>query len=324
MPSKIVELHRKQTFIGDANSDSDVQDYLGLSFRAVGSYFREVGKVYETGLTRIEENIIMPELLGGISATDDKNEFRKQVQLFFKDMNTKIPAEGLKLQIGLENDGELSEDNPPLKPMDYVRYRHAIKHPQVAMSKDEADRYQHILFYIVDKAAQLDSKSKLQDYEDKAQIEYLKINKDYAKVEMVLTLLGVNTRNLTENDMVIQLKAQASIDEELSDAINTERLQRFVAIVNDRELITKYDIMEMVRANILERVKSKILLKETGDIIGDNLKEAVIWMQDKANSKMVNTLYANLDELAKGRRIKHTSPHLADREVKEPVVPTKE
>lgn len=319
MPSKIVEIHRKQTFIGDANADSDVQDYLALSFRAIGSYFREVGKVYETGLTRVEENIVMPELLGGISPGDDKNEFRRQVQTFFKEINTKIPPEGLKLQIGLENDGELSEDNPPLKPLDYVKYRHAIKHPQVALTKDDADRYQHILFYVVDKAAQLDSKTKLQDYEDKAQIEYLKINKDYAKVEMVLTLLGVNTKNLTENDMVIQLKALASIDDEQSDSINTERLQRFVAIVNDRELIAKYDIMEMVRAGILERVKSKILLKETGEIIGENLKEAVIWLQDKANSKLVNSLYANMDELLKGRRIKHSSPHISDKqEVKAP------
>jgi len=315
MPSKIVEIHRKQSFMQDANQDSDVQEYLGLSFRAIGSYFREIGKVYETGLTRLEENIVLPDLLGGITATDDKNEFRRQVQAFYKDMNTKVPAEGLKLQIGLEQEGELSENNPPLKPMDYVRYKHAIKHPQVAMNKDDAEKYQHVLFYVVDKALQLDNKSKLQEFEDKAQIEYLKINRDLSKVEMVLTLLGVNTRNLTESDMVIQLKAQASIDSDLSDVMNTEKLQRFVAVVNDRELISKYDLMEMVRANLLERVKTKILLKESGEVIGDNLKEAVVWLQDKANSKIVNTLYANLDEFAKGRRIKHSSPHLSDKAV---------
>ena len=318
MPSKIVEIHRKQNFLQGANADADVQEYMSLSFRAIGSYFREIGKVYETGLTREEENLVMPELMGGITPGDDKNEFRRQVQTFFKDINTKIPAEGLKLQIGLQQEGPLSENNPPLKPMDYVRYKHAIKHPQVAMDKDSAEKYQHILFYVVDKAAQLDSKSKLQQYEDAAQTEYLQINKDLSKVEMVLTLLGVNTRNLTESDMVIQLKALATIDVESSDLMNTERLQKFVAVVNDKELITKYDIMEMVRNNILDRVKTKILLKETGETIGDNLKEAVIWMHVKANSKTVNTLYANLDEMSKGRRVKHSSPHLNDKT--EPVI----
>jgi len=312
MPSKIVELHRKQTFMQDANNDPDVKDYLALSFRSVGSYWREIGKVYESGLTREEENLIMPDLLGGITAQDEKNIFRKEVQAFFRDINTKIPPEGLKLEIGLEQDAPLSENNPPLKPMDYVRYRHAIKHPQVATTKEVAEMYQHVLFYIVDKQAETLGKSKLRDFEDKAQTEYLQINRDASKVEMVLTLLGVNTRNLTTEDMVLTLKDQASIDPEQSDTMNQERLQKFVAIVNDKELATKYDIMEMVRYSLLERVKTKILIKESGEIIGDNLKEAVIWMQDKANSKLVNFLYASLDELAKGRRIKHSSPHMSD------------
>lgn len=317
MPSKIVELHRKQTFMQDANQDPDVKDYLALAFRAVGSYYREIGKVYESGLTRLEEDIIMPDLLGGFTADDNKNEFRRQVQTFFKEINTKVPPEGIKLQIGLEQDAPLSAQNPPLKPMDYVRYKHAIKHPQVAKNKDEADRYQHILFYMVDKVAQSEGKSKLRDYEDKAQIEYLQINKDLGKVEMVLTLLGVNTKNMNDNDMVLALKDQASLDAEESDIMNTERLQRFVSVVNDRELIAKYDIMEMIRAGYLERVKTKILMKESGEVIGDNLKEAVVWLQDKGNSKVVNVLYANLDEFSKGRRVKHQSPHLSDKVLKD-------
>ncbi len=315
MPSKIVEIHRKSSFIQDANQDPDVKDYLALSFRAIGSYFREIGKVYETGLTRLEEDIIMPDLMGGITTEDNKSEFRRQVQLFFKDLNTKIPPEGLKLQIGLEQPGELSATNPPLKPMDYVRYKHAMKHPQMAPDKDTADKYQHILFYLVDKVAQVEGRSKLREFEDKAQTEYLQINRNMAKTEMVLTLLGVNTRNLSENEMTAELKSLASINDEESDIMNTERLQKFVAVVNDKSLEAKYDIMEMIKAEYLERVKTKILIKESGEVIGDNLKEAVVWLLDKSNSKTVNVLYANLDEFAKGRRIKHNSPHLSDAKV---------
>ena len=67
----------------------------------------------------------------------------------------------------------------------------------------------------------------------------------------------------------------------------------------------------------LERVKNKILDKDTNDTIGDNLKEAVVYFQDKGNSRTVNMFYAKLEQLAANRRIKHKSPWLD--ELKKPV-----
>lgn len=319
MPHKIVEIHRKTNFIQDSNNDSEVKAYFDMSFKAIGSQFREFGKVYETGLTREEEGWLLPDMLGGIYPSEsgpEKYEFRKKVQEFYRDICTKVPAEGLRLDIGLEQDAPLSENNPPLRLNDYLRYRHALKHVQVATSKDEADKYQHKLFYIVDKEAETKGKSVLVDIEDKAQTEYLRINKDISKVEMILTLLGVDTRKMAPTDMVLNLKTQASLLDEASDSVNKDRLEKFIAIVNDKELAAKYDIMEMVRYGILERIKSKILLAESGETIGDNLKEAVVWLLDKGNSKIVNSMYAKLDELAKDKRIKHTSPHLNDKSEK--------
>lgn len=323
MPSRIIEIHRKSSFIEESNNDPDVKDYMALSFRAIGSYYKELGKVFASGLTREEEDMLMPTVLGGFNPVDDKYKFREKVQEFFKDINTKIPPEGMKLEVGLEQDGPLSEQNPPLRIMDYIKYRHALNHPQVGTNKDEAERYQHKLFYMVDKVAQTQGRSKLRDLEDKAQTEYLKINKDLSKVEMVLTLLGINTRGMSEDNMLLTLKDQASINPDTSDDMNTERLTRFTAVVNDKELTTKYDIMEMVRYEILERIKTKVLMKESGELIGENLREAVVWMMDKANSKLVNIMYSKLDELAKDRKIKHSSPHLSDKSsTKEPVAST--
>lgn len=316
MPNRLIEIHRKTNFLQDSNNDPEVKDYFDMAFKAIGSYFREFGKIYETGLTRQEEEMLLPEILGGAFPGPGQEgfEFRKKVQEFYRDINTKIPPEGLKLNIGLEQEEKLSPSNPPIKIMDYIRYRHALKHPHVAINKDEADMYQHKMFFIVDKEAQSAEKSKLRDLEDKAQTEYLQINKDAAKVEMVLTLLGVPTRNMTTQDMVLTLKEQATLLPDSSEAVNSDRLTRFISIVNDKELATKYDIMEMVRVELLERVKSKVLIKESGETIGDNLREAVLWMLDKANSKQVNLMYAKLDELGKGRRVKHNSPHLSDKQ----------
>lgn len=322
MPDKLIEIHRKSNFIQDSNNDPEVKDYFDMAFKAIGSYFREFGKIYESGLTRKEEEILLPDVLGGAfpGPGQEGYEFRKKVQEYYRDINTKIPPEGLKLNIGLEQEGELAHDNPPIKIIDYLRWKHALKHLQVAGTKDEADMYQHKMFYIVDKQAQSAEKTKLRDLEDKAQTEYLQINRDASKVEMVLTLLGVSTRNMTIQDMILTLKEQATLLPDASEVVNSERLTRFIAIVNDRELATKYDIMEMVRVEILERIKSKVLIKESGETIGDNLREAVVWMLDKANSKPVNLMYARLDELGKGKRIKHNSPHLSDKlDTKQPV-----
>jgi len=312
MPSKIVEIHRKPNFIQQSNTDPEVQDYFNMAFKGIGSYWKELGKVYATGLTRKEEDFLMPEILSGVNPIDNKFEFRKQVQNFYKDIHSKIPPEGLRLEIGLESEGELAENNPPLKLMDYLRYRHIIGHPQVGANKDAAERYQHIQFYIHDNIVETAGKTKLRDKEDAAQREYLNINKDMNKAEMVLTLLGVSTRDLTNDNLILALKAQATVNPDDSDIANAEKLEKFVAIVNDKHLAAKYDIMEMVKYGILERIRAKVQFKETGETLGNNLREAVDWLLDKSNSKAVNTLYAELDALAKGRRIKHLSPHLSD------------
>jgi hypothetical protein len=329
MASRIIEVRRAPNFIQDSNQDAEVQEYFGMAFKAIGSYWKEIGTVYATGLTKLEEEVLMPELLGNLDPVKEQREFKIKVQEFFKNINHKIPPEGMKLEIGLEGDGELLRkddkgnvvrdsygtpivDCPPLRVMDYVRWKHIIGHPHVGLTKDEADRYQHKQFYILDRAADTTQKTKLRDKEDAAQREYLAINKDLSKAEMVLTLLGVNTKNMGSEALILELKSQATIDPDAADVVNVERLDRFIKVVNDKELAAKYDIMEMVRFGLLERIRTKVLIKESGETVGENLVEAADWLLDKRNSKLVNSLYAQLDALGKDRKIKHASPHLAD------------
>lgn len=338
MPSKIIEVHRKPNFIQESNQDAEVQEYFGMAHKAIGSYWKEIGSVYASGLTRLEEDALMPELVGNLDPTKEHREFRIKVQEFFKNINHKIPPEGLKLEIGLEGDGEnifkkndkgeIVKDqlgnpiieNPPIRVMDYIRYRHLIQHPHVGKDKDEAERYQHLQFYIVDKAANTTQKTKLRDKEDAAQRDYLSMNKDLNKAEMVLTLLGVSTKGLGDQALILELKSQASADPDAADTVNIDRLDRFVKIVNDKELATKYDIMEMVKYGILERIRTKVLIKESSEPIGENLVEAVDWMLDKKNSRQVNSMYSQMDAIGKDRRIRHASPHLQD--AKKPAVTT--
>lgn len=321
--SKIIEIHRAPNFIMQANPESEVKEYFDMAFKAIGSYFKEFGSVVASGLTRAEELDLMPELIGGIDPKDS-HLFRGAVQNYFKNLNVKIPSEGIKLQIGLEVDNTLpahSMTNAPIKLRDYIIYRWAIGHPEVALSKEEAEKYQHKKFYIEDKVAVNEAKTKLREAEDKAQEAYLKIRNNPRQVEMILTLMGIDTRQMDDQSIMLQAKATVSIDTEASDTVNLDRLKRFVDIHTDKDLTLKYDILDMIRYGILERLKAKILDNITKEVIGDNLREAVIFFLDKGNSKSVNMYYAKLDNLASNRRVKHKSPWLDELKDKTPPPP---
>ena len=301
MPSKVVEIHRHYGFVHGANPDPEAKEYFDMAYKAIGSYYRVFGKVYESGLTREEENLLMPDLVGFYP--EDKKDFRQAVNDYFRNINTKIPGEGLKLEIGLEKAGKISDNNMPLKPDHYVIFKHALKHPQVTDSKEEAERMGQLAhFYVSDKAEETKSRTKINRLEDDASMHYFQYRDDHFKTEQILTLMGVNTRTLDEEERTIKLKELSTIDEAMADKANEARLQKFIDTAKDKDLATKYDLMEMIRFNILERVSSKILDKESGEILGNNLREAVIWFQDKRNSKDVNVYYARLEELGKSSR----------------------
>jgi hypothetical protein len=295
MGSKTIWIRRKFTFIEEANADPGVKDYFDMSFRAIGSQFKVFGKVYESGLTAKEEEILMPEIIGFFPA--DRKEYRGAVQNYYKNMNTKVPSGGLKLEIGLENDGPLAENNPPLNIDHYLRYRHALKHLQVGKSLDEAEKYQHVLFYIDDPERTTKHATKVSKTEDAARMLYFKIIEDQSVTEMVLTLLGIDTKGMNIEDRILKLKSLATIKSSLGNAENVRNLEKFVRTASDKNLAAKYEIERMIGVGILERIRTAIVVSESGDVIGDDMKAAVHWFKDKSNSKDVNIFRARLREL---------------------------
>jgi len=298
-PEEIVFIRRKQTFIEEANSDPEVEDYFGMSYRAIGSFYKSTGKQYGSGLTKAEEMILMPEMIG-FFADLDKREYHKGVAEFYRNINTKVPATGLRLNIALEQPKEkLSEKNMPVSLRDYIIFRHAVAHPETGATLEEAEMYQHKRFYVENPDVVTDDASNLSEKEDVARLEYYKVVDDPAKVDMMLVLLGVNTTKMKSKDRVLTLKSFTTINPKQSGPFNESKLDRFVEISGDKHLKIKYTIEQMIATNVLERVNMKILITETGDMIGEDLKEAAVWFQSKANTKEANVLKARLKEFSK-------------------------
>lgn len=298
-PEKIVFIRRKIAFHQAANNDPEVQDYFSGAYRAVGSYYKEFGKQYGSGLSRSEEKVLMPEITD-YHPDEDRRSYRGAVNDYFRNINTKIPPEGLRLNIALEKPTEeMSETNLPVSIKSFLIWRHACGHPEVSMNLHDAERYEHIKFYIDDLEVVSSDAGKLNEQEDAAFIEYHQVADDESKVDQMLVLLGANPTKMLKADKKIMLKEFASIDPSASQTTNLIRLGKFINVSQDKDLKTKYLIEEMVRTNVLEKVGMKVLIRETGDLIGNDLKETTLWFLDKGNSKEVNVLMARYKEFAK-------------------------
>jgi hypothetical protein len=294
---QIVFIQRKQTFIEEANNDPEVQGYFDMAYKAVGSYYKETGKQFGSGLTPLETNLLMPELIGVYP--EDRKEFSNGVREYFRNMNTKIPPEGKRLNIALYTDDDMSLENLPVNIVDYVIFRHALEHPEVGEDAEEADKYQHMRFYIEDTENVISSATVISEKEDQTRLEYYKIVDDAQKVEQMLILLGYSTKGKKVDECKLALKAFATIEEAMTISYNEMKLDKFMTISGDKRLKAKYEIEEMIRFDILKRVGTNILLEETGDEIGADLTEAALWYTKKENTKTVNTLKARLKEFGK-------------------------
>ena len=295
---KIVYIKRKQTFIEASNHDPEVQGYFDMSYRAIGSYYKSFGKQFGTGLTREELIILMPELLDVFA--EDKKEFNWAVKDYFRNKNTKISPEGLKLNIAMEKEDEpLSDTNHPVNIAQYVTYLHAIGHPEVASSIEEADMYQHKRFYVEDTEKTLNDASSISKMEDSARLEYYKIVEDKDKVEQMLILLGYNTKGKNAEKRQLALRNFTTIEQDRTANFNEKKLERFMRIANDKRLKAKYEIEMMIAYDILQRVGTSVLIEETGDEIGGDMEEASLWYSKKENVKTVNSLKARLKEFGK-------------------------
>jgi len=298
LDEKIVFIMRKLSFMQENNNDPEVQDYFKMSYRAVGSYYKEFGRIYGSGLTREEEVVLMPEITGYYPGMD-KREYRNATQNFYKNINTKIPGEGYRMNIALTYEGDIAEDNLPQNLTHYIAWKHALGHPEVAPNKEEADKYQHKLFYIEDHDEVSKIETSINKVEDDARTEYYQIIQDTDRVEQMLVVLGKNPKGLTAEQMKVELKKFATINNAFSSKVNEDNLTRFIELSGDKYLSKKYIIEEMIRIGVLERIGMRIIIKETADEVGRDMKEAVLWFNDEGNSKEVNVLQARYKEFNK-------------------------
>lgn len=297
--SKIILIQRQVSFSQMAHTEPEVLDWFSQSFRAVGPYWK--GKVVASGLSHPELRLLMP-FVHNVEAED--KEFRKVTDRYFEEILTKIPVQGLRLEIGLEDDSKpLSITNLPLNKVEYVTYRHAIGHPGVAPNKDEAERNPLKTFYIYDPTATAELDVDLNKLEDAAIKSYFDVKDDELKVDQILTMMAIDIRRVSFADKIVKLKQFTKRNMLKGEADQKQLLDNFIKVCTDKDLEMKYLIHELVGAQVLEKVGTNILVKESGKSIGENMDDAVLFLNNPKNSKDLNLFRAHYENVVnKGSR----------------------
>jgi hypothetical protein len=180
----------------------------------------------------------------------------------------------------------VSKENMPINPSDYIRYRHAIKHPFVALSKEAATGNQIKRFYVFDSAANESKKFKNNTNKDAAMSKYLEIRNEAKQVDQMLTLLGVDPRDYASPD------ARTAKLREFAEGES----EKFVKIFDDGDIEFRALIRGMVNTKVLKEIGKRYIAVESGKEIGASLEEAIYFLKDDDNSEEVVVLKALYQE----------------------------
>jgi hypothetical protein len=283
--SRKVTIHRSGSFLSVAQG-KDVQDFFSGSKRSIGSYFESVdSRRIGSGLTFKEETLLLPLVL---DVPSEHPDFRKKLNEFYIDIDTQVPYDtGRTLEIGLEssNTDEVGKTNMPLNIMDYLRYRHALKHPQVALNKELSDGNSMKEFYIFDKFEVGKKSSKKLETQDQAMQVYQAVKDDANKVRQALVLLGINPDIVEVADHVSKLREKAE-----------KEPGKFIEVLQTKDFEINYWIQSMLDYKIVKKFGNKYFDAETDKLLGNDLEETIYFFRDDVNSDLIGTMKARLQD----------------------------
>ena len=219
-------------------------------------------------------------MLGILDVNPDHGDWPKHSKTFWAEMTIPVGFTGIELEIDKDDDGN------PLSIMDYIKYRFAIKHPHVAMTKEEMDSDFNKRFYIQDLTRDDKVKNNEIQFKKDADKEFIKISSNEKSMKRVLRLMSNTNPDRMTTDQ---------IENSLYELKNSNP-KKFVRIATDKNLELKSEIEEMVSAGVLRKIGNQVIFID--EVLGDTTDDAVIFLKDKKNSGKLTILRAKLKELS--------------------------
>jgi len=219
-------------------------------------------------------------LNGVLDVTPEHVDWPKHSKAFWAEMTIPVGFTGVELEIGLD------EDDNPLSIMDYIKYRFAIKHPHVALTKEEMDSTYVKKFYIQDLSRVDKLKNNEIQVKKDADKEFIKVSSHLGSMKKVLRLMSnSNPDRMTEDQ----------IENSLYEIKNSDP-KKFIRIATDKNLSLKAEVEEMISASVLRKIGNQIIFID--EVLGDTMDDTIVHLRDKKNSGKLTILRAKLKELS--------------------------
>ena len=170
--------------------------------------------------------------------------------------------------------------------MDYIKYNFAIKHPYVALTKEEMESDITKKFYIQDLSREDKVKNNTIKLKKDADKEFIKVSSNLKNMKRILRLMSnTNPDRMTDDQ----------IENSLYELKNSNP-KKFVRIATDKNLELRAEIEEMVSAGVLRKIGNQVIFID--EVIGDTTENAIVYLKDKKNSGTLTILRAKLKELS--------------------------
>ena len=273
MGSRKIQIFRKS----DQTKRKLPKDMLLDTHMSIGSYFLPNGQIGK-GLNDLEVKKWMPQAIG--VSKEDIN-FRREVDNFFADIALKVEESGLELEIGLDDEGH------PFNEMDYIKYRFAKSHPEVAENEAIGRATHNARYFIYDPTLQKEIQYNTLQYKQKAYAKFMEISDDAKRMAQVLILLNEDPRKMSVADMAMRL-----------DSIVSNSPQTFLDIIEDNNIEMRSFVAQCISAEVLRKVGNSIYHIE--EKLGANIDDAITYLNDQINSETLTILKGKLQEFLKG------------------------
>jgi hypothetical protein len=229
------------------------------------------------GFTPEEEKKYMQGIL---DVSPEHVDWPKHSKNFWADMTIPVGFTGVELEVGKDDNGK------PLNIMDYIKYNFAIKHPYVALTKEEMESDITKKFYIQDLTREDKVKNNAIKLKKDADKEFIKVSSNFKNMKRILRLMSnTNPDRMTEDQV------ENSLYE-----LKSSNPKKFVRIATDKNLELRAEIEEMVSAGVLRKIGNQVIFID--EVIGDTTENAIVYLKDKKNSGTLTILRAKLKELS--------------------------
>ncbi len=321
--NKKVTIHWKSesSYFRKANATNidEPRRFLGASINGVNSM--------------IAKTELMKELMPTILGTDpNSSNWSKMILNYWNSLSVQITPNGKELEIGFSYDImsnkpgvlELLRDNKtiksdedlanwvegevkgklnveevykirygsPITPEDYLLWLYTFNYRDVANTLTDVDKSKNIRFYLLYEGDIEKMKRKDRQLKDEATEKRLLLSKDEEQLDNVLYVLGIDVNQFTD---IWDKKVY------LADIAESEP-ERFLSVVNDKDLVTKSLIYRLTNRGILNRLPNTEIIVDAVDtdyVLGNTLQEVVLFFKsdNELKSKKVKEYTLKLKQI---------------------------